>query len=154
MKKHSAGILLFRDSKVAIEVFLVHPGGPFWARKDDGAWSVPKGEYAEDEDALVAAKREFAEETGVVIDGVFLSLGEVTQASGKLVKVWALKYDLNPDNLKSNTFELEWPPRSGRMREFPEVDSWAWFPFDLAGSKIIVAQREFLARLSALLKQH
>jgi len=152
MKKQSAGILLFRNSEAQLEVFLVHPGGPFWARKDAGTWSIAKGEYLDDEDSLAAAQREFREETGVALAGDFVSLGEVKQPGGKRVKAWALEQDIDPSSLKSNTFELEWPPRSGKMREFPEVDSWAWFGLDVAASKINVAQRAFLARLSALLK--
>jgi predicted NUDIX family NTP pyrophosphohydrolase len=152
MKKQSAGILLFRGSRAELEVFLVHPGGPFWAKKDAGAWSIPKGEYSDGEDALAAAKREFEEETGVAINGDFISLGEVKQAGGKVVKAWALNRDIDPATLRSNTFAVEWPPHSGRMREFPEVDLWAWFSLDVAGVKIIGAQREFLARLSALLE--
>jgi predicted NUDIX family NTP pyrophosphohydrolase len=151
MKKQSAGLLLYRGSAETLEVFLVHPGGPFWAKKDRGAWSIPKGEYLDDEDPLTAARREFQEETGVAIDGGFIPLGEVKQAGGKLVKAWTLKHDIDPASLVSSTFVLEWPPRSGKMREFPEVDSWAWFPLDVAASKINAAQREFLTRLSALL---
>jgi predicted NUDIX family NTP pyrophosphohydrolase len=148
MKKQSAGILLFRGSKAELEVFLVHPGGPFWAKKDAGAWSIPKGEYADDEDSLGAAKREFEEETDVAINGDFISLGEVKQASGKVVKAWAVKHDLDPATLKSNTFRLEWPPRSGKIQEFPEVDAGAWFSLAVARGKIIKAQEEFLTRLA------
>jgi predicted NUDIX family NTP pyrophosphohydrolase len=148
MKKQSAGILLFRGSEADLEVFLVHPGGPFWARKDAGAWSIPKGEYSDGEDALAAAKREFEEETGVAINGDFISLGEVKQAGGKVVKVWAVKHDLDPATLKSNKFRLEWPPRSGKIQEFPEVDSGAWFSLAVARRKIIKAQGEFLTRLA------
>jgi predicted NUDIX family NTP pyrophosphohydrolase len=147
MKKQSAGILLFRGSKADLEVFLVHPGGPFWARRDAGAWSIPKGEYSGDEDALAAAKREFQEETGVAVSGDFVSLGEVKQAGGKRVKAWALKHDLNPATFKSNTFELEWPQRSGKIREFPEVDAGNWFSLAVARGKIVKAQEELLTRL-------
>jgi predicted NUDIX family NTP pyrophosphohydrolase len=147
MKKKSAGILLFRGANAALEVFLVHPGGPFWSKKDAGAWSIPKGEYSDDEDALQAAQREFEEETGVAVHGDFISLGEVTQTSGKVVRAWALEHDLDPANLKSNTFSLEWPPRSGKIQEFPEVDSGAWFSLTVARRKIIKAQEEFLTRL-------
>lgn len=143
MKKQSAGILAFRGSKAELEVFLVHPGGPFWARKDAGAWSIPKGEYTDDEDALAAAKREFEEETGVAINGDFISLGEVKQAGGKVVKAWAVKHDLDPATLKSNTFRLDWPPRSGKFQEFPEVDSWAWFSLAAAPGKIVKAKKNF-----------
>jgi predicted NUDIX family NTP pyrophosphohydrolase len=148
MKKQSAGLLLFRGSKSGLDVFLVHPGGPFWARKDAGAWSIPKGEYSGDEDALAAAKREFQEETSVAINGNFISLGEVKQASGKVVKARAVKHDLDPATLTSNTFKLEWPPRSGMIREFPEVDAWTWFSLSAARGKIINAQGEFLIRLA------
>lgn len=147
MKKQSAGILLFRGSKAELEVFLVHPGGPFWARKDAGTWSIPKGEYSDDEDALAAAKREFQEETGVAINGDFISLGEVKQAGGKVVRAWAVEHDLDPATLRSNTFRLEWPPRSGKICKFTEVDSGAWFSLALARRKIVRAQEEFLTRL-------
>lgn len=152
MKMQSAGLLLFRGSKDGLEVFLVHPGGPFWARKDAGAWSIPKGEYSDDEDALAAAQREFQEETGVAVDGDFISLGEVKQAGGKVVKAWAVKHELDPASLKSNTFSLEWPPRSGKIREFPEVDSGAWFSLDEARGKIVKAQEQFLTRLAGGLR--
>jgi predicted NUDIX family NTP pyrophosphohydrolase len=148
MKKQSAGILLFRGSKAELEVFLVHPGGPLWARRDTGAWSVPKGEYSGEEDALAAGKREFEEETGVAINGDFMSLGEVKQADGTVVRAWALEYDLDPASLKSNTFKLEWPPKSGKIREFPEVDAWAWFLLAVARGKIVKAQGAFLTRLA------
>jgi len=147
MRKRSAGILLFRFNNAALEVLLVHPGGPYWANKDAGAWSIPKGEYSDDEDALAAAKREFAEETGVNVEGEFLPLGEVRQAGGKIVQVWALKGDLDPSLIRSNTFALEWPPRSGSMREFPEVDSARWFLMPVAKQKLLFGQREFLVRL-------
>jgi predicted NUDIX family NTP pyrophosphohydrolase len=148
MKKQSAGLLLFRGSKAELEVFLVHPGGPFWTRKDASAWSIPKGEYSDNEDALAAAKREFEEETGVAINGDFISLGEVKQARRKVVKAWAVEHDLDPTTVKSNTFKLEWPPRSGRIQEFPEVDSGAWFSLAAARGKIVKAQEEFLTRLA------
>jgi predicted NUDIX family NTP pyrophosphohydrolase len=148
MKKQSAGILLFRGSKAELEVFLVHPGGPFWAKKDAGAWSIPKGEYSGDENALAAAKREFQEETGVAINGDFISLGKVKQTGGKVVEAWAVEHDLDPATLTSNTFNLEWPPRSGKIREFPEVDAGAWFSLAVARVKIVKAQEEFLTRLA------
>ena len=137
MKKQSAGILLFRGSGAELEVFLVHPGGPFWASKDAGAWSIPKGEYSGNEDALAAAKREFQEETGVAINGDFISLGKVKQAGGKVVEAWAVEHDLDPATLTSNTFNLEWPPMSGKIREFPEVDAGAWFSLAVARVKIV-----------------
>jgi len=151
MKKRSAGILLFRFNNAALEVLLVHPGGPYWVDKDAGAWSIPKGEYSEGEDALAAAKREFAEETGVKVEGEFLPLGDVKQAGGKIVQAWALEGDLDPSLIRSNTFTLEWPPRSGSVREFPEVDSAKWFLMPVARQKLLFGQREFLARLSARL---
>ena len=149
MKKRSAGVLLFRFNNAALEVLLVHPGGPYWVDKDAGAWSIPKGEYSEGEDALTAAKREFAEETGVNVEGEFLPLGDVKQAGGKIVQAWALEGDLDPSLIRSNTFTLEWPPRSGSVREFPEVDSAKWFLMPVARQKLLFGQREFLARLSA-----
>jgi len=149
MKKRSAGILLFRFNNAALEVLLVHPGGPYWVDKDAGAWSIPKGEYSEGEDALAAAKREFAEETGVKVEGEFLPLGDVKQAGGKIVQAWALEGDLDPSLIRSNTFTLEWPPRSGSVREFPEVDSAKWFLMPVARQKLLFGQREFHARLSA-----
>jgi predicted NUDIX family NTP pyrophosphohydrolase len=148
MKKQSAGILVFRGSKAELEVFLVHPGGPFWARNDAGAWSIPKGEYSGNEDALAAAKREFQEETGVAISGDFISLGRVKQAGGKVVEAWTVEHDLDPATLTSNTFNLEWPPSSGKIREFPEVDAWAWFSLAVARGKIVKAQEVFLTRLA------
>jgi predicted NUDIX family NTP pyrophosphohydrolase len=127
MKKFSAGVLLYRSGEAGVEVLLVHPGGPFWAKKDLAAWSLPKGEYLDGEDPLSAAKREFAEETGFAIDGTFLPLGEVKLSSGKIVSAWALEHDLDPALIKSNTFTLEYPPKSGKMQEFPEVDAAGWF---------------------------
>src|SRR4051794_34425023 len=119
MSKRSAGVLLFRQKETGPEVLLVHPGGPFWVRKDAGAWSIPKGEYLDDEDALIAAKREFREETGVAVDGDFIDLGEIRQAGGKVVRAWAVQGDLDPALIRSNTFELEWPPKSGVKKHFP-----------------------------------
>ena len=147
MKKRSAGVLLFRFNDAALEVFLVHPGGPYWANKDAGAWSIPKGECSVGEDALSAAKREFSEETGVKVEGEFLPLGEVKQPGGKIVRVWALQGDLDPSLIRSNSFTLEWPPRSGSVREFPEVDSAGWFLMPVAKQKLLSGQLEFLARL-------
>jgi predicted NUDIX family NTP pyrophosphohydrolase len=147
MTKRSAGILLFRR-KPDLEVFLVHPGGPFWAKKDLGAWSIPKGEYAEGEEPLAAARREFEEETGVALSGEFLALGEIRQAGGKIVEAWALERDLDAAAIRSNTFEMEWPPRSGRMRAFPEVDRAAWLSVPAAEEKLIPAQAALVARLA------
>jgi len=147
MPKLSAGLLLFRRSP-HIELFLVHPGGPFWARKDDGAWSLPKGEHSEDEDALQAAKREFQEETGIPIDGDFLPLGELRQPSGKLITAWAVEKDVDPALVKSNPFSMEWPPKSGKTQEFPEVDRAAWFPVSQARTKLLKGQVAFINRLA------
>jgi predicted NUDIX family NTP pyrophosphohydrolase len=147
MPKRSAGILLFRRS-THLELFLVHPGGPVWARKDDGVWSLPKGEYSEDEDALHAARREFQEETGISIDGDFLPLGELRQPSGKLITAWALEKDVDPTLVKSNLFPMEWPPKSGKTQEFPEVDRAAWFPVSQARTKLLKGQIAFINRLA------
>jgi len=147
MPKRSAGILMFRRRGGEIEVFLMHPGGPFWAKKDAGAWSIPKGEYAPGEDALAVAKREFEEETGARPAGKFLPLGEVVQAGGKIVTAWALEGDFDPATLTSNRFELEWPPKSGRKVSFPEVDRAQWFCPAEARQKILPAQCEFITRL-------
>lgn len=147
--KRSAGVLLFRRIKEKLEVFLVHPGGPFWAKKDVGAWSIPKGEYREGEDAFTAAKREFQEETGFHVEGEFIALGEAKQPGGKVITAWALEHDLDASLVRSNMFELEWPPRSGKKREFPEVDAAAWFPLLVAEEKLLKGQLEFLRRLEA-----
>jgi predicted NUDIX family NTP pyrophosphohydrolase len=144
----SAGIMLYRRSDDRLEVLLVHPGGPFWARRDLGAWSIPKGEY-EHEEALSAARREFAEELGAAPpDGPLEDLGEVRQKGGKLVHAWALEGDLDTGAVSSNTFELEWPPRSGRKIEVPEVDRAEWFGLEDAAEKINPAQAELLDRLA------
>jgi predicted NUDIX family NTP pyrophosphohydrolase len=144
-------MLLYRKRDGALEVLLVHPGGPLWARRDAGAWSVPKGEYDASEDALAAARREFAEELGVVPpDGQPIGLGEVRQKSGKVVAAWALEADLDVASIVSNTFELEWPPRSGRIHEYPEVDRARWFALLEAGEKINPAQVTLLKRLEEL----
>ena len=146
--KRSAGVLLFRRVGGEIQVLLAHPGGPFWKNKDDGAWSIPKGEYADDEDPLAAAKREFAEETGLTPLGDFIPLGEVRQPGGKVVTAWALEGDFNTTKLDSNTFSMPWPPRSGKLQEFPEIDRAEWFPLDVARRKILRGQAEFLDRLA------
>jgi predicted NUDIX family NTP pyrophosphohydrolase len=151
VKKQSAGLLLFRNSAERLEVLLVHPGGPFWAKKDDGAWSIPKGEFADDEDALTAAKREFEEETGCAPMGEFIPLEPLKQAGGKLVHAWAIAFDFNPVLLKSNTFEMEWPPRSGHRRTFPEIDRAEWFDLASARRKILQSQAPFLDQLVAAL---
>jgi predicted NUDIX family NTP pyrophosphohydrolase len=148
MPKSSAGILLYRVRAGEPEVLLVHPGGPFWARKDRGAWSIPKGEYEEGDDPRAAALREFEEETGRPLDaGELAALGKIKQRGGKVVTAWAAEGDLDPAAITSNTFQLEWPPRSGRMREFPEVDRAQWFALPEARTKILPAQEELLDRL-------
>lgn len=141
---------MYRRSGTAIEVFLVHPGGPFWIKKDKGAWTVPKGEYGPDEDALQAASREFREETGFTATGPFVELGSVQQKSGKLVTVWAFEGDCDPDQLISNTCEIEWPPRSGRRMEIPEIDRGRWFTIEQAQDSIREEQRPLLSALLAL----
>jgi predicted NUDIX family NTP pyrophosphohydrolase len=143
----SAGLLLYRSSANGLEVLLVHPGGPYFARKDLGAWSVPKGLPAPGEDLLATARREVREETGFAIDGPAIALGEVRQASGKVVHAWAVRADVDPSRLESNTFELEWPRGSGRIRAFPEVDRAAWFDLAEARRRIVPAQAAFLDRL-------
>lgn len=150
-KKLSAGILLYRRRQEGLQVFLVHPGGPFWAKKDEGAWSIPKGMYQETEDALAAAKREFHEETGSEVNGPFRALSPLKQPSGKVLSVWAAEGDLDETRLNSNSFFLEWPPRSGRMQEFPEVDRGAWFDLLAARTKLQQGQRGFLDQLEQLL---
>ena len=142
--------MMYRHSGSEIEVFLVHPGGPFWAKKDKGAWTVPKGEYGPDEDALQAACREFREETGFTPIGPFVELGRVQQKSGKLVTVWTFEGDCDPDQLVSNTCEIEWPPRSGRRMEIPEIDRGRWFTIEQAREYIREEQRSLLAALLAL----
>jgi predicted NUDIX family NTP pyrophosphohydrolase len=149
MPKRSAGLLMYRlAGDGELQVFLVHPGGPFWARKDLGAWSICKGEYAEGEPPLDAARREFQEETGFAAEGDFLDLGTVTQAGGKVVSAWAFKGDCDPDKLVSNLCQIQWPPRSGRMIEIPEVDRGGWFPLPEARRRILQSQLIFLDRLS------
>ena len=149
MPRLSAGLLPFRRTGGAIEVFLVHPGGPFWMKKDEGAWSLAKGEYQAGEDPLDAARREFGEETGFVAAAAgYLPLGEVRQAGGKVVTAWAFETDLDPATARSNTFQLEWPPRSGKLREFPEADRFGWFAPAEARVKLLAGQRPFLERLA------
>jgi predicted NUDIX family NTP pyrophosphohydrolase len=150
--KKSAGLLLFRETAVGLEVLLVHPGGPFWAKKDDGSWSIPKGEFADGEEPLAAAKREFEEEMGVPPAGDFIPLESLKQPSGKLVFAWALRSDFDPSRLKSNMFSMEWPPRSGRQQEFPEVDKAAWFGVEAARLKILKGQAGFLDQLLAIIQ--
>jgi predicted NUDIX family NTP pyrophosphohydrolase len=144
----SAGLLLFRQTGGELEVLLVHPGGPFWAKRDLGAWSIPKGEYSEDEEPLAAARREFAEELGTAApEGEALALGEIRQKSGKVVTAWAIAGDLDPEGITSNTFTMEWPPKSGRTREFPEVDRAQWFGLEEARERINPGQASLLDRL-------
>ncbi len=146
----SFGVLLYRRARAGLEVFLVHPGGPFWAGRDAGAWTIPKGEPEEGEEPLAAARREFAEETGLPPpDGPWIDLGQVTQKAGKVVQAWAAEGDADPALLRSNTFPIEWPPGSGRRREFPEIDRAGWFTLSEAREKLIEAQRELLDRLAA-----
>ena len=146
--KISAGILLFRRRPAGVEVMLVHPGGPFWARKDAGAWSIPKGLIDEGEDRLAAAKREFLEETGMEIEGGCLDLGQHKQPGGKTIVAFAIEGDFDPASLKSNVFSIEWPPHSGRMAEFPEVDRAAWYSIDEAMEKATRGQRPIIAALA------
>lgn len=148
VKAVSAGLLLYRRANGRIEVLLGHLGGPFFARKDAGAWGIPKGEVEPGEDLLAAAKREFAEETGLAPAGPLLALGSVTQKSGKVVHAWAAEGDFDPANLQSNTFELEWPRGSGKLKRFPELDRVMWFDVDTARTKINPAQAAFLDRLA------
>jgi predicted NUDIX family NTP pyrophosphohydrolase len=147
MSKRSAGLILYRRKNTELEVFLVHPGGPLWAHKDFGAWSIPKGEYRDGEDPLDAAKREFTEETGFVPQGPFLEQGDLKQPSGKVVSSWAFEGDCDPEKLKSNTFMMEWPPRSGRQIEVPEVDQCRWFSIEGARERLLSGQKAFLDRL-------
>jgi predicted NUDIX family NTP pyrophosphohydrolase len=151
MPQKSAGILMYRRQGGAVEVLLVHPGGPFWKKKDDGAWTIPKGVREEGEEVLAAAKREFEEETGAVPAGEFIPLGKFRQSSAKTVSVWAVEGEFDVAKLKSNTFELEWPPKSGKMKEFPEVDRAAWFSPGEARRKILKGQRAVLDALLARL---
>jgi predicted NUDIX family NTP pyrophosphohydrolase len=150
MAKRSAGLLMFRVVKDQVEVFLVHPGGPLWAKKDKGSWTIPKGEYEPDEDPLVAARREFEEETGLRAAGKFLELGKIKQKSGKVVSAWAFQGDCDPSKLASNTCVIEWPPRSGIQIEIPEVDRGRWFTIDQARKYIREEQEELLNRLGAV----
>src|SRR5690349_864430 len=149
--RKSAGILLHRTRGNTVEYFLVHPGGPFWKNKDIGAWSVPKGEFEEDEDPLKAARREFEEETGIVIDGDFVELKPVKQKSGKIVYTWACEGDIDHTIIRSNTFPIEWPPRSGKYIEIPEVDKGGWFNYNEAKQKLIPGQVPILDELHHLI---
>jgi len=148
MRKRSAGILMYRWADDELQVLLAHPGGPFWKNKDLGSWSIPKGEHAESEEPLMAAVREFSEETGASIDGDFKPLGDIVQPSRKAVAAWAVEGDFDPAALTSNTFEMEWPPHSGRVQSFPEIDRVAWFGLPEARRKILPGQTAFLDRLA------
>jgi predicted NUDIX family NTP pyrophosphohydrolase len=148
--KQSAGVLLYRRMSGALEVLLVHPGGPFWRNKDEHAWSIPKGELSAGETALDAAKRELTEETGIVARGELAPLGMVKQPSGKVVHAWTVEQDADVASICSNTFEIEWPPKSGKLCAFPEVDRACWFALPVARQKISLAQEAFLDRLAAL----
>ncbi len=146
--RRSAGILLYRRGEAGLEVLLVHPGGPYWAHQDEGAWSIPKGEYAPQEEALSAAQREFQEETGLAVSGPFMALTPVRLAGGKLVSAWAAQGDFDPARLRSTHFELEWPPNSGVRRQFPEVDRGGWFSLAEAHRKLAAGQRALLDELA------
>jgi predicted NUDIX family NTP pyrophosphohydrolase len=148
LSARSAGLVLYRRRNGKLEVLLVHPGGPFWQKRDEGAWSIPKGELADNEDGMVVARREFQEELGTAApEGAAISLGDVRQAGGKVVHAWALPGDLDVTQVVSNSFEVEWPPRSGKMQQFPEVDRAGWFDLETARRKLIPAQRLFIDRL-------
>jgi predicted NUDIX family NTP pyrophosphohydrolase len=148
MIRQSAGILVYRISADgALEVFLAHPGGPYWFRKDEGAWTIPKGEFEADEEPLSAATREFEEETGFEAVGPFIELGTITQRGGKIVYAWAVEGDFDPSRIKSNTFSIEWPSGSGRQKDFPEIDKAGWFSIDEARIKMKPEQFELVERL-------
>lgn len=147
--KQSAGILLYRDLGPEIEVLLVHPGGPFWARKDAGAWSIPKGEFLEGEEPFAAAQREFAEEMGLAVPaGKVTGLGSIRQSSSKIVVAWAVAADMDITHIKSNMFDLEWPPKTGQMKQFPEIDKAGWFTLDIAQARIVKGQVALLQKLA------
>jgi len=153
MAKKSAGLVMYRLRNGGLEVILVHLGGPFWARKDAGAWFIPKGEIDPEEEPFAAAKREFEEETGIKPAGNFLRLGDVKHKSGKMVSAWAFESDCDPAAIRSNTFSMEWPPKSGKQQEFPEVDRAAFFTVEQAQEKIHPAEFEFVRRLGELLSR-
>ena len=151
MASQSAGVLLYRKVNGQLQVFLVHPGGPFFKNKDHGAWSIPKGEFLDDEEPLSAAKREFEEETGQKIDGSFICLNPVKLKSGKRVYAWAVEGDINHETIISNLFEIEWPPKSGKKQSFPEIDRAGWFGVDEAIFKINAAQAAFIEELETVM---
>jgi predicted NUDIX family NTP pyrophosphohydrolase len=150
-RKESAGIVMYRCRPSELEIFLVHPGGPFWKNKDSGAWSIPKGEFEAGEDPLEAARREFHEETGFSVKGSFIALRPVRQSGGKVVHAWAVEGDCEAESIKSNSFTMEWPPRSGQRKEFLEVDRAGWFGFSVAREKILKGQLPLLDELERVL---
>ena len=152
MGKKSAGLVMYRFKNSILEVFLVHPGGPFWAKKDEGSWSIPKGEYSDEEDPFVVAKREFKEETSYDAEGEFIPLTPIKQPSKKLISAWAFEGDYDANAVKSNTFQMEWPPKSGKKEEFPEVDRAEWFPTTLAKKKLLKGHIAFIDELCKMLK--
>lgn len=152
MANQSAGILLYRMKTNGLEVFLVHPGGPFWQKKDLGAWSIPKGEFTTGEEALIAAKREFEEETGTRLTGDFIELTPIKQKAGKMIYAWAVEGDINASEISSNTFSMEWPPKSGKLKQFFEIDKAEWFKVEDAQQKINPAQAAFITELSTKLE--
>ena len=152
MAKQSAGVLLFRMKREELEVFLVHPGGPFWIKKDTGAWSIPKGEIETGEEALQVAIREFKEETGQEIEGSFSELQPVKQKAGKIIKAWAVEGDIDENTIVSNTFEIEWPPGSGKKKIFPEVDKAQWFSLTEASEKINPGQLPLIEELQQIIR--
>ncbi len=147
MPRQSAGLLLYRRTGDGVEVLLVHPGGPYWSDRDDGAWTIPKGELEEDEEPLATARREFEEETGVGVTGEEIALNPVRQPGGKIVHAWAVDGDLDTAAVRSNTFSMEWPPRSGKRKEFPEIDRAEWFSLESARRKILEGQLDLLEQL-------
>jgi predicted NUDIX family NTP pyrophosphohydrolase len=150
MAKRSAGLAMFRVRNGVLEILLVHPGGPFWAKKDEGAWFLPKGEVEDGEDELAAARREFQEETSLKPAGPFIELGTVRQKGGKTIAAWAFEGDCDPSTVRSNTFRMEWPPRSGKQREFPEVDRAAFFTLEAARAKMHPVEFDFFVRVDAV----
>jgi len=153
MPLHSAGLLLHRLRDGRLELFLAHPGGPYWAKKDDGVWSIPKGLIDPDEDPLAAARREFHEETGHVIDGEFIPLGDLKQKGNKIVHAWAVAGDIDAESIRSNTYAVQWPPKSGQWRRYPEIDRAGWFGVADARRKILPGQAGFIDRLIELLDE-
>jgi len=153
MSKISAGILMYRFRAGVLEVLLGHPGGPLWSKRDLGSWSIPKGEYTDKEDPFIVAKREFQEETGFQADGDFIPLKPLKQPSGKVVSAWALEGDCDSSKVQSNTFKMEWPPRSGKQQEFPEIDRAEWFTIEMAKKKLLKGQVGFIEELCELLRE-